>query len=90
MSDTKLPFIFARVKPNVKACLENIDCWVVIISEPVFEYGFDPIDEYKNLLIIPENNIEDKRAEKTFPTLEEARNAVHDWWLAQSYISKSN
>jgi len=41
MSDSKLPFIFARFKPGVKVSRDNIDCWVVIISEPVFEYGFE-------------------------------------------------
>lgn len=80
MNSTKIPFIFARVKPGIKVSLDNIDCWVVIISEPVFEYGFDSLIEYKNLLVIPENTIEDKKAEKTFPTLEEARNYVKEWW----------
>lgn len=80
MISNKIPFIFARVKPGIKVCLENIDCWVVIISEPGFEYGFDPLDQYKNLLVIPENTVEDKKAEKTFPTIEEALTFIRRWW----------
>ncbi len=85
MSNSKLPFIFARFKPGVKVLQDNIDCWVVIISEPVFEYGFDPIEEYKNCLIIPENTIEDKKKEMTFPTYQDAWNYVKDWWFSQRY-----
>ncbi len=80
MSSTKFPFIFARIKPDIKVSLDNVDCWVVIISEPVFEYGFNPLTEYKNLLVIPENTLEDKREEKTFLTLDEARDFVKEWW----------
>lgn len=77
-----MPFIFARVKENVRASPETIECWVVIISEPVYSFRVPPPpNEPQNLLVIPENTIEDKRLEKTFSSLKQAREYVRQWWV---------
>lgn len=78
---SKLPFMFVRFNKDISVSKDNINCWVVIFSEPVFNYGSDdPLGEYKNCLIIPENSLEDKKAEHTFDTYEKACEFIKDWW----------
>lgn len=84
MPNSKLPFIFARMKENILA-EDNIDCWVVIISTAILRYPPIIKNEPVNCLVVPENNFEDKLAEKTFPTYQDAWNFVQDWWVTQRY-----
>ena len=80
-SSTKVPFVFARMKDNAGIFdKDNVKCWVVIISEPVYEMIPPVPGEPRNCLHIPENTLEDKKAEKTFSSSKKAYAYVKEWW----------
>lgn len=85
MTETKLPFIFARIEENPRAIEYPIKDWVVMVANPDFvTYNTEWMDHdgLGNLCLIPSVDIcvED---DAVFQTYHEAREYIRQWWCKQ-------